>query len=267
MRIYIFRILTMIHLNTFSRVCPHSRGNNATEWDSVRIWRKDLSSTGIIPVEMPDFRTRHPGQVTTVENLSREARTRVRAVVCLYRRPANWPPRLYHYRMWLMWRLTQPLRLVIIIALGNRASPSPFHPQPRPIGTKRPFDRVHMASRPQRAFLPLSLSLSRSLPRFFTDLWTRWFIHSVNRGAVGRFRLLFLGLQGEREEKGGTCPRLGCAWIAGSGGPCWFSTKSTAPKMGPIVLLATNRWLHGPHEVIKSVSSQSNHVSGVGTKE
>lgn len=25
---------------------------------------------------MPDFRTRHPGQVTTVENLSREARTR-----------------------------------------------------------------------------------------------------------------------------------------------------------------------------------------------
>lgn len=39
----------------------------------------------------------------------------------------------------------------------------PFHPQPRPIGTKRPFDRVHMASRPQRAFLPLSLSLSRSL--------------------------------------------------------------------------------------------------------
>lgn len=119
----------------------------------------------------------------------------------------------------------------------------PFHPQPRPIGTKRPFDRVHMASRPQRASLSLSLSLtfSLSLPRFFTDLWTRWFIHSVNRGAVGRFRLLFLGLQGEREEKGGTCPRLGCAWIAGSGGPCWFSTKSTAPKMGPIVLLATNR--------------------------
>lgn len=34
-----------------------------------------------------------------------------------------------------------------------------------------------------------------------------------------------------------TCPRLGR--IAGSGGPCWFSTKSTAPKMGPIVLLAT----------------------------
>lgn len=123
-----------------------------------------------------------------------------------------------------MWRLTQPLRLVIIIALGNRApAPSPFHPQPRPIGTKRPFDRVHMASRPQRAFLPLSsLSLSCSLlflllPRFFTDLWTRWFIHSVNRGPVGRFRLLFLGLQGgggekerEKEEEEGTCPRLGC---------------------------------------------------------
>lgn len=117
MRIYIFRILTMIHLNTFSRVCPHSRGNNATEWDSVRIWRKDLSSTGIIPVEMPDFRTRHPGQVTTVENLSREARTRGGLFISA-------AGELYHYRMWLMWRLTQPLRLVIIIALGNRASPS-----------------------------------------------------------------------------------------------------------------------------------------------
>lgn len=160
MRIYIFRILTMIHLNTFSRVCPHSRGNNATEWDSVRIWRKDLSSTGIIPVEMPDFRTRHPGQVTTVENLSREARTRVRAVVCLYRRPANWPPRLYHYRMWLMWRLTQPLRLVIIIALGNRASPS--------ILNRVPSERNALSTEstwPPGPNAPpsLSLSLSRSL--------------------------------------------------------------------------------------------------------
>lgn len=233
MRIYIFRILTMIHLNTFSRVCPHSRGNNATEWDSVRIWRKDLSSTGIIPVEMPDFRTRHPGQVTTVENLSREARTRVRAVVCLYRRPANWPPRLYHYRMWLMWRLTQPLRLVIIIALGNRASPSPFHPQPRPIGTKRPFDRVHMASRPQRAFLPLSLSLSRSLPRFFTDLWTRWFIHSVNRGAVGRFRLLFLGLQGGERRKRRNVSQARLCVDRGLGGSLLVFDEIHRPKDGP----------------------------------
>lgn len=157
MRIYIFRILTMIHLNTFSRVCPHSRGNNATEWDSVRIWRKDLSSTAIIPVEMPDFRTRHPGQVTTVENLSREARTRVRAVVCLYRRPANWPPRLYHYRMWLMWRLTQPLRLVIIIALGNRASPS--------ILNRVPSERNALSTEstwPPGPNAPSSLSLSLS---------------------------------------------------------------------------------------------------------
>lgn len=38
-----------------------------------------------------------PGNNRT--KLSREARTRVHAVVCLYRRPANWPPRLYHYRM------------------------------------------------------------------------------------------------------------------------------------------------------------------------
>lgn len=158
MRIYIFRILTMIHLNTFSRVCPHSRGNNATEWDSVRIWRKDLSSTGIIPVEMPDFRTRHPGQVTTVENLSREARTRGGLFISAAGELAATALSLsdvtnvafnatsqvsYYYSPW------QPSQ--------------PFHPQPRPIGTKRPFDRVHMASRPQRAFLPLSLSLSRSL--------------------------------------------------------------------------------------------------------
>lgn len=200
MRIYIFRILTMIHLNTFSRVCPHSRGNNATEWDSVRIWRKDLSSMAIIPVEMPDFRTRHPGQVTTVENLSREARTRVRAVVCLYRRPANWPPRLYHYRMWLMWRLTQPLRLVIIIALGNRASPSPFHPQPRPIGTKRPFDRVHMASRPQRAFLPLSLSLTFSAPFLHRSVDT--LVYSFSEPRSGRqVSVIVSRVAGRREKK------------------------------------------------------------------
>lgn len=243
MRIYIFRILTMIHLNTFSRVCPHSRGNNATEWDSVRIWRKDLSSTAIIPVEMPDFRTRHPGQVTTVENLSREARTRGGLFISAAGELAATALSLsdvtnvafnatsqvsYYYSPW------QPSQ--------------PFHPQPRPIGTKRPFDRVHMASRPQRAFLPLSLSLSRSL--FLCPVSSQicghvgLFIQWTEERSAG-FGYCFSGCREEREEKGGTCPRLGCAWIAGSGGPCWFSTKSTAPKMGPIVLLATNRWLHG----------------------
>lgn len=80
--------------------------------------------------------------------------------------------------------------LVIIIALGNRALPAPPPPPPPPLppsvpprpspvrGSKRPFDRVHMAFRPQTSSL---------------DLWIRWFIHSLNRGPVGRFRLLFLG--------------------------------------------------------------------------
>lgn len=127
------------------------------------------------------------------------------------------------------WQPSQPVALPSSTA--SHRNETPFRPSP------------HGLQAPTRLppSLSLSLTFSLSLPRFFTDLWTRWFIHSVNRGAVGRFRLLFLGLQGEREEKGGTCPRLGCAWIAGSGGPCWFSTKSTAPKMGPIVLLATNR--------------------------
>lgn len=198
MRIYIFRILTMIHLNTFSRVCPHSRGNNATEWDSVRIWRKDLSSTAIIPVEMPDFRTRHPGQVTTVENLSREARTRGGLFISAASELAATALSLsdvtnvafnatsqvsYYYSPW------QPSQ--------------PFHPQPRPIGTKRPFDRVHMASRPQRAFLPLSLSLSRSL--FLCPVSSQicghvgLFIHWTEERSAG-FGYCFSGCR-EREKK------------------------------------------------------------------
>lgn len=190
---------------------------------------------------MPDFRTRHPGQVTTVENLSREARTRGGLFISAAGELAatalslsdvtnvafNATSQVSYY--YSPWQPSQPVALPSSTA--SHRNETPFRPSP------------HGLQAPTR--LPPSLSLSftfsLSLPRFFTDLWTRWFIHSVNRGAVGRFRLLFLGLQGEREEKGGTCPRLGCAWIAGSGGPCWFSTKSTAPKMGPIVLLATNR--------------------------
>lgn len=126
-----------------------------------------------------------------------------------------------------MWHLTQPLRLVIIIALGNRgpgSSPflfpfpshrveTPFRPSPhglqaptRSILSFLPFFLPFSLVLQHR---PLSLSLSHSL-----FLRTRWFIHSVNRGPVGRFRLLFLGFhEGKRawkkKKKKGTCPRLG----------------------------------------------------------
>lgn len=159
MRIYIFRILTMIHLNTFSRVCPHSRGNNATEWDSVRIWRKDLSSTAIIPVEMPDFRTRHPGQVTTVENLSREARTRGGLFISAAGELAatalslsdvtnvafNATSQVSYY--YSPWQPSQPVALPSSTA--SHRNETPFRPSP------------HGLQAPTR--LPLSLSLSRSL--------------------------------------------------------------------------------------------------------
>lgn len=157
-----------------------------------------------------------------------------------------------------MWRLTQPLRLVIIIALGNRAlAPSPFHPQPRPIGTKRPFDRVHMASRPQLASLPLLSSPSPSLspvslsaPFLYRSVDT--LVYSFSEPRTGRQVSVIVsrvpGGGGERRESERERRRRGRRnvsqarlWIAGWGGPCWFSTKSTAPKMGPIVLLATNR--------------------------
>lgn len=177
---------------------------------------------------MPDFRTRHPGQVTTVENLSREARTRGGLFISAAGELAATALSLsdvtnvafnatsqvsYYYSPW------QPSQ--------------PFHPQPRSIGTKRPFDRVHMASRPQRAFLPLSLSLSRSLPRFFTDLWTRWFIHSVNRGAVGRFRLLFLGLQGGERRKRRNVSQARLCVDRGLGGSLLVFDEIHRPKDGP----------------------------------
>lgn len=114
-----------------------------------------------------------------------------------------------------MWHLTQPLRLVIIIALGNRgpgSSPflfpfpshrveTPFRPSPhglqaptRSILSFLPFFLPFSLVLQHR---PLSLSLSHSL-----FLRTRWFIHSVNRGPVGRFRLLFLGFhEGKRAWK------------------------------------------------------------------
>lgn len=229
MRIYIFRILTMIHLNTFSRVCPHSRGNNATEWDSVRIWRKDLSSTGIIPVEMPDFRTRHPGQVTTVENLSREARTRGGLFISAAGELAATALSLsdvtnvafnatsqvsYYYSPW------QPSQ--------------PFHPQPRPIGTKRPFDRVHMASRPQRASLSLSLShvLSFSAPFLHRSVDT--LVYSFSEPRSGRqVSVIVSRVAGRERRKRRNVSQARLCVDRGLGGSLLVFDEIHRPKDGP----------------------------------
>lgn len=146
----------------------------------------------------------------------------------------------YYYSPWQ----PSPGSVALPSSTTSHRNETPFRPSPH--GLQAPT-RLSPSPLP----LPLSL-LFLFLPRFFTDLWTRWFIHSVNRGPVGRFRLLFLGFQGEgereervrereRRRRGRRNVSQARLWIAGWGGPCWFSTKSTAPKMGPIVLLATNR--------------------------
>lgn len=112
----------------------------------------------------------------------------------------------YYYSPWQ----PSPGSVALPSSTTSHRNETPFRPSP------------HGLQAPTR-LPPSLLSLSYSLlflllPRFFTDLWTRWFIHSVNRGPVGRFRLLFLGLQGgggekereKEEEEEGTCPRLGC---------------------------------------------------------
>lgn len=111
----------------------------------------------------------------------------------------------YYYSPWQ----PSPGSVALPSSTTSHRNETPFRPSPH--GLQAP-------TRLPPSLLSLSCSLLfLLLPRFFTDLWTRWFIHSVNRGPVGRFRLLFLGLQGgggekerEKEEEEGTCPRLGC---------------------------------------------------------
>lgn len=113
----------------------------------------------------------------------------------------------YYYSPWQ----PSPGSVALPSSTTSHRNETPFRPSPH--GLQAP-------TRLPPSLLSLSLALScfsLALPRFFTDLWTRWFIHSVNRGPVGRFRLLFLGLQGgggekerEKEEEEGMCPRLGC---------------------------------------------------------
>lgn len=131
-----------------------------------------------------------------------------------------------------MWRLTQPLRLVIIIALGNRASPSPFHSQPRPIGTKRPFDRVHMASRPQRAFLPLSLSLTFFAPFLHRSVDT--LVYSFSEPRSGRqVSVIVSRVAGRERRKRRNVSQARLCVDRGLGGSLLVFDEIHRPKDGP----------------------------------
>ena len=134
----------------------------------------------------------------------------------------------------------QPLRLVIIIAVGNARAQAlslslsqvalsiPFS---RPVrNRKRPFHRVSPSYGLQAPtwcallyspspFLSLSFSLS---------LWTRWFIHSVNRGPGRQVSVIVSRVGRVWKKKKERVPDW--VWIRGS--LCWFSTKSIAPKDG-----------------------------------
>lgn len=119
------------------------------------------------------------------------------------------------------WQPSQPVALPSSTA--SHRNETPFRPSP------------HGLQAPTR--LPPSLSLSftfsLSLPRFFTDLWTRWFIHSVNRGAVGRFRLLFLGLQGGERRKRRNVSQARLCVDRGLGGSLLVFDEIHRPKDGP----------------------------------
>lgn len=100
--------------------------------------------------------------------------TRACMVVCIYRRSANFLVLLYHYRMWLMRRLTQP-RVSCYYSPWRTGPPAPslslVLSHPFPFTTARagetPF-RVH----------------TWFLGPEWVQLW-RWFIHSINPGLVG----------------------------------------------------------------------------------
>lgn len=119
------------------------------------------------------------------------------------------------------WQPSQPVALPSSTA--SHRNETPFRPSP------------HGLQAPTRLppSLSLSLTFSLSLPRFFTDLWTRWFIHSVNRGAVGRFRLLFLGLQGGERRKRRNVSQARLCVDRGLGGSLLVFDEIHRPKDGP----------------------------------
>jgi len=95
-------------------------------------------------------------------------------VVCIYRRSANFLALLYHYRMWLMRRLTQP-RVSCYYSPWRTGPPVPS----LSLVLSRPFP-FHYCSRGRNA---LSCPHMIPGPWEWARFW-RWFIHSINPGPV-----------------------------------------------------------------------------------
>lgn len=136
----------------------------------------------IIPVEMPDFRTRHPGQVTTVENLSREARTRGGLFISAASELAatalslsdvtnvafNATSQVSYY--YSPWQPSQPVALPSSTA--SHRNETPFRPSP------------HGLQAPTRLPPSLSLSLTFSAPFLHRSVDT--LVYSFSEPRSGR---------------------------------------------------------------------------------
>lgn len=110
----------------------------------------------------------------------------------------------------------------------------PFHPQPRPIGTKRPFDRVHMASRPQRASLSLSLShvLSFSAPFLHRSVDT--LVYSFSEPRSGRqVSVIVSRVAGRERRKRRNVSQARLCVDRGLGGSLLVFDEIHRPKDGP----------------------------------
>lgn len=110
----------------------------------------------------------------------------------------------------------------------------PFHPQPRSIGTKRPFDRVHMASRPQRASLSLSLShvLSFSAPFLHRSVDT--LVYSFSEPRSGRqVSVIVSRVAGRERRKRRNVSQARLCVDRGLGGSLLVFDEIHRPKDGP----------------------------------
>lgn len=146
----------------------------------------------------------------------------------------------YYYSPWQ----PSPGSVALPSSTTSHRNETPFRPSPH--GLQAP-------TRLPPSLLSLSLLLSPvspSAPFLYRSVDT--LVYSFSEARTGRQVSVIVsrvagrrGREGERKRRRRRNVSQARLWIAGSGGPCWFSTKSTAPEMGPIVLLATNRWLHG----------------------